>query len=87
MSCGNVSSLFCFVQTKKVTAANYLRSARFWQESSTNAEQDMSTDHTSCVLWIKKHCPRALLALEPSRRHGRDLRILLTIGGILPAAS
>ena len=41
MSCGNVSSLSLpRSNEKEAAAANRLRSARFWQESSTNAGQD-----------------------------------------------
>lgn len=41
MSCGNVSSLSLpSSNEKEAAAANRLRSARFWQESSTNAGQD-----------------------------------------------
>ena len=70
MSCGNVSSLSLpRSNEKEAAAANRLRSARFWQESSTNAGQDANGPCFPPAM-DQKLCPRALPAMEQSRHHG-----------------
>lgn len=77
MSCGNVSSLSLpRSNEKEAAAANRLRSARFWQESSTNAGQDANGPCFPPAM-DQKLCPRALPAMEQSWHHGGDFRILL----------